>query len=108
MNPDIPHPKARGEWAEMRFMARAAEHRLCVAKPWGDMAPYDFAVEHNGRFLRVQEKCTRWLPHPSRFFEGWERLVNSTVLVFVIPTAGSVGFRCVGPTRWSLKKRLSS
>ena len=60
MNPDIPHPKARGEWAELRFMARAAEHRLCVAKPWGDMAPYDFAVEHNGRFLRVQVKCTRY------------------------------------------------
>jgi PD-(D/E)XK endonuclease len=60
MNPDIPHPKARGEWAELRFMARAAEHRLCVAKPWGDMAPYDFAVEHHGRFLRVQVKCTRY------------------------------------------------
>jgi len=55
---DIQHPKLRGEWAELRFMARAAEHGLCIAKPWGDMARYDFAVEHNGRFLRVQVKCT--------------------------------------------------
>jgi len=57
---DIQHPKLRGEWAELRFMARAAEHGLCIAKPWGDMARYDFAVEHNGRFLRIQVKCTKY------------------------------------------------
>jgi len=57
---DIQHPKLRGEWAELRFMARAAEHGLCVAKPWGDTTPYDFAVEHNGHFLRVQVKCTNY------------------------------------------------
>jgi PD-(D/E)XK nuclease superfamily protein len=57
---DIQHPKARGEWAELRFMARAAEHGLCVAKPWGDMAPFDFIVEHHGRFLRVQVKSTKY------------------------------------------------
>jgi hypothetical protein len=56
---DIQHSKLRGEWAELRFMARAAEHGLCIAKPWGDMARYDFAVEHNGHFLRVQVKCTK-------------------------------------------------
>ncbi len=55
----IRQPKARGEWAELRFMARAAELGLRVTKPWGDNAPYDFAVEHNGHFLRVQVKCTR-------------------------------------------------
>lgn len=57
---DIAHPKRRGEWAELRFMTRASEHGLCVAKPWGDTAPYDFAVEHNGHFLRVQVKCTKY------------------------------------------------
>lgn len=57
---DIQHPKLRGEWAELRFMARAAEHGLCVAKPWGDSAPWDFAVEHSGHFLRVQVKCTKY------------------------------------------------
>ena len=42
----IKHPKLRGEWAELRFMRCAAEHGLCVTKPWGETARYDFAVEH--------------------------------------------------------------
>ena len=50
--------KARGEWAELRFMTRATELRFRVAKPWGDCAPYDVIIEHRGRFLRVQVKCT--------------------------------------------------
>jgi hypothetical protein len=57
---NIAHPKRRGEWAELRFMARTSEHGLCVAKPWGDTAPYDFVVDHNGHFLRVQVKCTNY------------------------------------------------
>jgi hypothetical protein len=56
----IRHPKARGEWAELRFMIRATELGLRVTKPWGDNAPYDLAIETNGRFLRVQVKCTRF------------------------------------------------
>ena len=44
----IKHPKLRGEWAELRFMARAAELGLQVTKPWGETARYDFAVEHDG------------------------------------------------------------
>ena len=63
---DIQHPKARGEWAELRFMARAAEHGLRVTKPWGDTAPYDFITEHCGRFLRVQVKCT-WSRHENSY-----------------------------------------
>jgi len=55
---DIKHPKVRGEWAEMRFMARAAEHGLVVTKPWGESTHYDFAVECEGRFLKVQVKST--------------------------------------------------
>ncbi|HYX67757.1 MAG TPA: group I intron-associated PD-(D/E)XK endonuclease [Terriglobales bacterium] len=54
----IKHPKRRGEWVELQFMARAAAHGLTVSKPWGDSARYDFAVEHNGRFSRVQVKST--------------------------------------------------
>jgi hypothetical protein len=50
--------KLRGEWAEIRFMARAAEHGLMVSRPWGDSAPYDFMVERHGRILRVQVKST--------------------------------------------------
>jgi hypothetical protein len=55
---DIKNHKMRGEWAELRFMARAAEFGLRVIKPWGDSAHYDFAVEHKGHFLRVQVKST--------------------------------------------------
>ena len=54
----IKHPKVRGEWAELRFMARAAEQGLQVIKPWGETARYDFAVDHEGRFVRVQVKST--------------------------------------------------
>jgi transposase len=50
--------KQRGEWAEMRFMARASEQGLLVSKPWGESCRYDFAVEHDGKFLRVQVKST--------------------------------------------------
>jgi PD-(D/E)XK endonuclease len=51
-------PKARGEWAELRFMARAAEHGLTVSKPWGESKHYDFVVEHERCLLRVQVKST--------------------------------------------------
>ena len=57
----IKHPKLRGEWAELRFMTCAAEHGLCVTKPWGETARYDFAVEHEGHFVRVQVKSTMFM-----------------------------------------------
>jgi hypothetical protein len=55
---NIKHHKQRGEWAEIRFMARAAEHGLQVSKPWGDSASYDFVVEHRSQCLRVQVKSS--------------------------------------------------
>jgi hypothetical protein len=54
----IRHAKARGEWAELRFITRALELKFRVSKPWGDSAPYDLVTEHHGRFRRVQVKCT--------------------------------------------------
>jgi hypothetical protein len=54
----IPHAKLRGEWAELRFQLRATEQGLILARPCGDCAPYDFVVDHQGHFLRVQVKCT--------------------------------------------------
>ncbi|MFZ0774386.1 MAG: group I intron-associated PD-(D/E)XK endonuclease [Candidatus Sulfotelmatobacter sp.] len=54
----IQHAKLRGEWAELRFQLRATELGLILTKPCGDCAPYDFAVDHLGHFLRVQVKCT--------------------------------------------------
>src|SRR5271170_7489753 len=54
----IKNDKLRGEWAEMCFMTRAAEHSLQVNKPWGEMSHYDFVVGYRGRFVRVQVKST--------------------------------------------------
>ena len=60
MNQIPQHPKLRGEWAEIQFLARASEHGLHVSKPYGDCLPYDFIVEHAGRMLRVQVKSTSY------------------------------------------------
>jgi PD-(D/E)XK endonuclease len=54
----IKHPKLRGEWAELCFMVRAAENGLLVNKPWGETAHYDFVVESEKHFVRVQVKST--------------------------------------------------
>jgi hypothetical protein len=55
---DIRRNKERGEWAELRFMAKAAEHGFKFAKLWGDSAPYDMVLDLGGRFVRVQVKST--------------------------------------------------
>jgi len=52
--------KQRGEWAELCFMARAAEMGLCVCKPYGDSAHFDVGIEQEGRLLRVQVKGTTY------------------------------------------------
>src|SRR5271157_338314 len=54
----IKHAKVRGEWVELQFMARAIELGLHLAKPWGEVVPYDFFVEHKARVVRVQVKST--------------------------------------------------
>lgn len=40
----LDHYRQRGEWAELLFMARAAEHGLSILRPWGDSSPYDIAL----------------------------------------------------------------
>src|SRR5215471_9552130 len=55
---EIAHPKLRGEWVELNFMMRAIELGLHLNKPWGEVMPYDFAIEHKGQFARVQVKST--------------------------------------------------
>ena len=39
-------------------MMRAIELGLHLNKPWGEVMPYDFAVEYQARFVRVQVKST--------------------------------------------------
>jgi hypothetical protein len=71
----FPHFKLQGEWAELLFMARAAELGLSIVRPWGDSSPYDvglvskqkavsgkaFAKKRRQRpdLLRIQIKSTR-------------------------------------------------
>ena len=54
----FPDSNSRGEWSEMRFMARATEEGFRVSKPFGGSSRYDFALEKKGRFLRIQVKST--------------------------------------------------
>lgn len=54
----IKHAKLRGEWAELQFMARAIELGLRLSKPCCEVTHYDFVVEHDGVFVRVQVKST--------------------------------------------------
>ena len=59
------HFKQQGEWAELLFMARAAEQGLAIARPWGDSLPYDVAIISTDKrrqrpdFLRIQVKSTQ-------------------------------------------------
>ncbi|HKW18581.1 MAG TPA: group I intron-associated PD-(D/E)XK endonuclease [Terriglobales bacterium] len=48
--------KRRGEIAEAAFLHKAASLGFSVAKPWGDSDRYDFIVEAEGLFSRVQVK----------------------------------------------------
>jgi PD-(D/E)XK nuclease superfamily protein len=52
--------KQQGEWAQLLFMARAAEMGLAVSQPYGDSSSYDVGIEHGGRLLRVQVKSTTY------------------------------------------------
>jgi hypothetical protein len=54
----IKDPKARGEWVESVFMARAGELGFAVSRPWGDSRSYDFVVGRPGHFVGVQVKST--------------------------------------------------
>jgi hypothetical protein len=55
---DIRNPKKRGQWAELRFMAKASELGFQIAEPRGDTAQYDVVLDLGGRFISVQIKST--------------------------------------------------
>lgn len=57
--PGLRLPKRQGEWAEAVFLAHAIREGLCVTRPWGDSARYDFIVDCHGQLLRIQVKSTR-------------------------------------------------
>ena len=55
---NIANHKKRGQWAELRFMAKAMELGYQIAKPLGDTAQYDAVLEVRGHFVSVQIKST--------------------------------------------------
>jgi hypothetical protein len=82
----IRNGKLRGEWAEMYFMTCAAEHGLCVSKPWGEMANFDFVIGDHGCLLRVQVKSTlspRETGYACSVVRGAQRRYASDALDFV-------------------------
>ncbi len=61
-------PKARGELAEARFIAKALSLGYSVAKPFGDSEPYDFIVNAADHLSRVQVKSA-WRATPRGTFQ---------------------------------------
>ena len=105
----IKDKKQRGEWAEMRFMARAAENGLAVSKPWGEMRPFDFVVGKTGRFVSVQVKSTAYKyetgyncsirgghkPYPAGSFDFVAAYVVPVDIWYIIPAEAIRGKRAV-------------
>jgi hypothetical protein len=105
----ISNRKLRGEWAEMCFMTRAAEHALQVNKPWGEMARYDFVIGHRGQFVRVQVKSTLFKegrgysctvrgghrPYVGDVFDFLAALINPEDIWYIIPAKLIRGRGCV-------------
>ena len=58
MRPKTRQPKLVGEWVELKFMVRCAEHGLAVSKPYGDSARFDFIVGNAPPLRRVQVRGT--------------------------------------------------
>jgi hypothetical protein len=90
----ISHPKKRGEWVELQFMARATAHGLTVSKPWGDTVMYDYVVESNGTFRRVQVKSSMALIRhdyvcschpPTRPKQAYTEDEIDFIAIFIIP-----------------------
>ncbi|MFB3918383.1 MAG: group I intron-associated PD-(D/E)XK endonuclease [Terriglobales bacterium] len=91
MKVSLRHTKEQGEWAELRFMARAITQGLKVAKPWGDSARYDLIVEYQGSLKRVQVKSTRprhyggYVCHLSTGRSGYSRNEVEFLALYLIP-----------------------
>jgi PD-(D/E)XK endonuclease len=90
----IQNCKRRGEWAELVFMARAAEMGLETLRVSGDSAKYDVAVEAGGRFWRVQVKSTMCrcgrrsyacAAHPNQGTRPYRRREFDFLAAYVIP-----------------------
>ena len=52
-------PKAVGERAQGKILARLMEYNFTILIPFGDSARYDLVIEKEGNFWRVQCKTGR-------------------------------------------------
>src|SRR5580698_10170450 len=119
----VKNRKRRGEWAELRFMAEAAQRGLSVSKPWGDSERYDVGIEHNGQYQRVQVKSVTWHQRLSyRCGIGCGRAYKSNEIdffaIFIVPeevwfivpvrVVVASGFRTICLTPSSKKNRYEN
>lgn len=107
--PKIADKKLRGEWAELCFMVRAAEHGLQLSKPWGEMRSYDFVVGRPRHFVAVQVKSTiaelgtgyvctvrgGHKPYPPGSFDFLAAYVVTENAWYIIPEEDTWGKNCV-------------
>jgi len=55
--------RRRGDLGEVAFVHKAMSLGLVVAKPYGQLQPYDFIVDGGSRLLRVQVKACAYMKH---------------------------------------------
>jgi len=83
--------KRRGEAVEAAFLARASHLGFRVSKPWGDSDRYDFVVEGEQGFWRVQVKlttCRRGAAYALSLTTGGRTYTNADIdflVVYVVP-----------------------
>ncbi len=108
----LPHPKRRGEWVELKFMAEAAGRGLTVLKPYGDSSRFDCVVKSGSSLLKVQVKsvstlrnysyrCTlksgrRYVPYSSHEIDFVVVYVVPCDTWYIIPARNAVGKKIIG------------
>ena len=78
---------------ELQFVATAAQHGLRAIKPYGDSARYDFIVETERGFARVQVKSTAYKvkrtyacsAHPNQRARPYTKREFDFLAAYVIP-----------------------
>ncbi len=91
--PRLRNRKAKGEWAELVFMAKALTLGLTVCRPYGDNDPFDFLVFRPGQKIsRVQVKSS-WSIHHGMYTVNTHACNNRRyrpsevdfIVVYVVP-----------------------
>lgn len=73
-----------GRYGELFFVMKAIENGLNVLHPDGQLG-YDFVVEYNGKFTRVQIKTTYAINFNGRYrFDVGTKSIGSDVFVFIV------------------------